>query len=178
MSEREKILNPKKKSCEVVDTPIGRINTLFATRDTAKLFVRELCTKGSGGRFSARQGGSGGKWVDFICRTACSDKYIKWKKAGKKESEWPNVEVKLKDREPVSVPMCGFRVCFRKQKRENPGMWRLVTPLDDENLAVWKHHEKCTGQYTLSLKELQKKYPDVLLAAPRAAQALDNPVQK
>ena len=177
-AERERILNPQKKICEVIDTPVGPTKTLFATKKLAKAFVRELCTKVGDGKFAFRQGGSGGRWVDYICRSADCKKYKEWKEAGKKESAWPNVQINVKDREPLSIPMCGFRVCFRQHKSEKAEFWSLVTPLQDESLAVWKHHEKCTGQFTLTKSELQIRFPELLLAAPRAVQAKENLVQK
>ena len=42
--DSERILNPQKTICEVIDTPVGPTKTLFATKKLAKTFVRELCT--------------------------------------------------------------------------------------------------------------------------------------
>ena len=120
VSGKEKLLNPNEKNGEVVDTPVGRIKTFFATRKLAKRFVSEICMKGSGGKFAYRQGGSGGRWVDFICRSADCQKYIKWEHDRKKESEWPNVEI-----ESQFLSQCAdseFVSGYRERKRRGCGV--------------------------------------------------------
>ena len=165
-------ISKQKLSLLTVDTPVGKRDVFFPTRGHVKLFVRELCTKGE--KHNYRQGASGGRWVDFICQGANVEKYKHWRKAKSSGASWPSIKIVSHDGSQKEVPMCGFRVCFRK--RENG--WLLVTAEEDADFAQWSHSNRCTSLFSMTQKELQMRFPEMLLAAPDAKQAMDNLILK